>query len=242
MNFALVFVGRLQDANTSAVHRISQFGSPGVDSCWRMWRDEIKHAVTSTPAIIAEHTKQPSTFLQADNGLADILRSCGLRCDNQHSKSLCTESGSMDASGIRSFIRLQLSQHTALPKIMSLDRHGSTVCFEKVVGAFDATIRMRHLKREDLVRHHADTTLAGEINRPAKGFTVILSAFGLRQFVSEKQTNIRTLAAVEFERGHEVTDHEGVLQEETANAFVSSRPIHALEGHVEVAAKSACAA
>ena len=102
----------------------------------------------------------------------------------------------------------------------------------------DSAIRLRHLKRENLVRHHANTTLAGEINRPAEGFTVILSASGLGKFVRVKQADIRTLTNVEFECGHKVTDHQGVLQEETANAFVSSRPIHALEGHVQITTKT----
>ena len=161
MNFALVFVGRLQDANTSAAHRIRWFRSPGVDFCLRVWCDEIKHAVTSSPVIIAEHKKQPSPFLQVGNGLADILRSCGLRCDNQHSKALRAESGSMDASGIRPVIRLQLSQHAALAEITTFDGHRALIRFEKIVGALDAPIGMRHLTREDLVWHHADTTLAG---------------------------------------------------------------------------------
>lgn len=85
MNFELVFVERLQDANTSAAHSIKWLGSPGVDPCWRMWCDEIEHAVTSTCAIIAEHTKQPSIFLQVSNGLADILCSFDLQCDDQYS-------------------------------------------------------------------------------------------------------------------------------------------------------------
>ena len=239
MNFASVFVGRLQNANTSVDHRIKQFRSLGVDHPLQMWCDEIENAVTCPPVIIAEHKKQSSAFFQAGNGLANILCSCGLRRDNQHSKSLRAESGSMDASGIGAFIRLQLPQNTALAKITTFDRHRALIGFEKIVSAFDATIGMRQLKCEDLVWHHADMALAGEIYRPAKGFTVILSAFGLRQFVREKQTNVRTLTAVEFEFGNEVTDHEGVLQEETAHTFVSSRPVHAMKGHVEVAAKSA---
>ena len=145
----------------------------------------------------------------------------------------------MGARGMGPRIRLQLSQHATLVEVTAFDGHCALICFEEIAGTLDAAIGIRHLKRKDLVWHNADSTLAREINRPSKRFPTAFAALDLGEFVGINQADFRMISAVEFERGHEVTDHKGVLQKETANAFVSSRPVHAMKGHVEVAAKSA---
>jgi hypothetical protein len=148
----------------------------------------------------------------------------------------------MNLGRVRGFVGFQFPQHTALPKITTFDRHGATICFEKVVGAFHTAIGMRHFKREDLIGHDTHPALARQVHRPSERLAAVLAAFGFGEFVWIEKSNVSPLSTIEFKRGHEVTHHQGVFQEQAANALLARCPIHAVKGHVQVTSKTTCAA
>ena len=181
---------------------------------------------------ITDHAKQSSPFIHFSNGFADMINAFLLMAGDQHTESFCAEPSAIDLHRLCCLVGLQFSQYTALPQITSLDGHGASVCFQEVVRAFDAPVRMRDFEREDFVGHDTDTTFTWEIDCPAEGFTAVLSAAGLGEFVRVEKPNVGSLAAVEFEPCHEVTHHQGVFDEQSAYPLGASRPFHAFKWHI----------
>lgn len=105
----------------------------------------------------------------------------------------------------------------------------------------DDSIGQGGVEGKDLIWHNDDTSFTWNINSPSKRLAMRFPSIRFDKIIAANEADVFADTALQFERSHEVADHECVFEEKPPHSLISSRPVHALKWHVEVSAKSACA-
>ena len=88
------------------------------------------------------------------------------------------------------------------------------------------------LQSEHTVGDDAEFSFSRNSCRPTEGVAFTTRGFGERDFVFDEEAHIPTFSARDFQRNHDVGDHQCVFEEEAFDGAVAARPVEAREGDV----------
>ena len=149
------------------------------------------------------------SMLQTPARLYHPLNPLAAGGDRQHAETLPMEPGAMQVLCPGGFVGQQLALNTGLVKVAACDRHGAPVGFEKI-PALAALV----FQTKDAVGN--DAAFDADVHLPLKRF----AHFRDVQILNRQQPDVRPMPAREFKRDHDVRDHQGMFQKQSADGIL----------------------
>ncbi len=165
---------------------------------------------------------------------ADVFASTFASRDGEDADAGSAESGAMDAGLPGQGVGVEFSGDGTRVMLRSLHWHRPAVGLQETE---DALTFVGKLQGEDAVGDDAELFLSRTRHRPLKGRTLIARRGGEWDFVVHEQAHVTALPTRDFQRHHDVGNHQRVLQEEAFDGAVPRSPIEPGEGRVVHAAK-----
>ena len=183
---------------------------------------------------VAEKEKPlPSLKLPASRG--EVCLAFQRVGHSENAEAVQAKPGAVDALRPSRFVGEHFTEEGSLVKILPNDGHGAAVGFKEEPSPVSAFWQVGVFQTKYRIGNNTDAVPGAHIDVPMEWLAGFLRCGWQGDILTSEETNARCLPARQFQRDHDVRYHERVLQKESACALILAAPVHAGEGHVQIA-------